>query len=201
LRKNKGLRRQIIVCPGMHEPELTHEFLLGMRDSSGLDVNQWWVFPTERYPAYSGLHVWQFLRDRFSTIDFDSNQPTAIVFISFSAGVVGAIAAAHLWQASGGQVQALVAVDGWGVPLSGNFPIYRLSHDYFTHWSSALLGTGEENFYATLEVNHLELWRSPQTAVGYAVSSNTHFSVVTTAAQFIATSLSQQNTLFPGSSR
>ncbi|MGB3188280.1 MAG: hypothetical protein WBB43_02490, partial [Limnoraphis sp.] len=64
-------------------------------------------------------------------------------------------------------VKALIALDGWGVPLGGNFPIYRISHDRFTHWSSALLGGGVESFYADPPVEHLDLWSSPQTARGW----------------------------------
>jgi len=44
-----------------------------------------------------------------------------------------------------------------GVPLVGNFPIHRLSHDYFTHWSSAVLGSGNDSFYADPPVEHLEM--------------------------------------------
>ncbi|TAE54319.1 MAG: hypothetical protein EAZ88_09445 [Oscillatoriales cyanobacterium] len=59
---------------------------------------------------------------------------------------------------------------GWGVPLGGNFPIHRISHDSFTHWSSAILGGGEDSFYADRPVEHLDLWRSPQTAQGWQIS-------------------------------
>jgi len=48
--------------------------------------------------------------------------------------------------AIGGHVKAFVLLDGWGVPLVGNFPIHRLSHDYFTQ-SSAVLGSGNDSFY------------------------------------------------------
>lgn len=98
---------------------------------------------------------------------FDFSLIPALVFVAFSAGVVGAIAAARLWQAQGGSVKALIALDGWGVPLYGKFPIHRLSHDYFTHWSSALLGSGCDNFYADPAVEHLDLWRSPQQTQGW----------------------------------
>ena len=57
-------------------------------------------------------------------------------------------------------MKALIAFDGWGVPLVGNFPIYRISHDQFTHWSSELLGKGDKSFYADPPVEHLDLWRS-----------------------------------------
>ncbi|UBF26093.1 hypothetical protein K9N68_31945 [Kovacikia minuta CCNUW1] len=110
-----------------------------------------------------------------------------LVFIGFSAGVVGAIAAAWGWQLLGGAVQAFIAVDGWGVPLGGTFPIYRISHDSFTHWSSALLGAGETSFYADPAVDHLVLWRSPQAVKGWQVSAIASQPIVyTTAATYIA---------------
>lgn len=88
----------------------------------------------------------------------------------------------------GGQIKALIALDGWGVPLGGNFPIYRLSHDSFTHWSSALLGGGTESFYADPPVEHLELWRSPQTTKGWwnhQTPTGLKTATPTTAALFI----------------
>jgi hypothetical protein len=69
----------------------------------------------------------------------------------------------------GGTVKAFLAFDGWGVPLYGNFPIHRISHDYFTHWSSALLGGGEDSFYAEPAVEHLDLWRKPNVCKGWWV--------------------------------
>ncbi|NJO19264.1 MAG: hypothetical protein HC838_03205, partial [Spirulinaceae cyanobacterium RM2_2_10] len=73
----------------------------------------------------------------------------------------------QLWQQRGGRVAALIAVDGWGVPDLGATPLYRLSHDHFTHWSSALLGAGAAGFWAEPAVEHLQLWRSPQTISGW----------------------------------
>lgn len=105
--------------------------------------------------------------------------------IAFSAGVAGAIPALNLWQLQGGKVAGLLAIDGWGVPAVGNFPIYRLSHDYFTHWSSALLGTGEVNFYADPPVEHLEMWRSPHTCQGWRVTNIDSPRIATTALKFI----------------
>ncbi len=149
----------IIICPGIHSPELNQEFL---------EQLQWQpanllIFPAQDYPAYSAIHILQFLRQ--------SRLPLSpVVFISFSAGAVGAIGAAWGWQMWGGTVKAFIAVDGWGVPLGGNFPIHRLSHDYFTHWSSALLGAGEDSFYADPPVDHLDLWRQPSNVDGWRVS-------------------------------
>ena len=51
------------------------------------------------------------------------------MFIAFSAGVVAAVTAAMQWQGEGGKIKGLIAFDGWGVPLLGDFPVYRVSHD------------------------------------------------------------------------
>ncbi len=162
----------IILCPGIHEPALTQSFISGWLDSSTDNLSYHnklniVVFPGQGLLALSSLHILQFLRDRFK-----DQLESPIVFISFSAGVVGAIAAACQWQLLGGQIKAFIAIDGWGVPLWGNFPIHRLSHDYFTHWSSALLGSGQNNFYAQPAVDHLSLWRSPQTVTGWCIDSS-----------------------------
>lgn len=149
----------VIICPGIHDSELTQVFLEGLRRECACTNIR--IFPAQDYPAYSAFHILQFVRQETSPI----------VFISFSAGVAGAIAAAWGWQMLGGKVKAFIALDGWGVPLSGNFPIHRLSHDYFTHWSSAMLGSGADSFYAEPPVEHLDMWRSPQTVEGWWVHS------------------------------
>lgn len=177
--QSKIAMTQIVICPGIHEPKLTEDFILG----SGWGCRNLLIFPAQDYPAYSGVHILQFLGDR-------DRVPAAseLIFISFSAGVVGAIAAALAWQLQGGKVKAFIAVDGWGVPLTGNFPIHRISHDYFTHWSSALLGSGLDSFYAAPPIEHLELWRNPQTARGWWVQHSEGTSKTrspTTAAVFL----------------
>lgn len=156
----------VIICPGIHDSQLTQSFLTNL----GVFLPDYHIFPTDQYAAYSGLDVLRFLDHKVgSKSGFDLSSPTSLLLIGFSAGVVGAIAAAWAWQVLGGEVKALVALDGWGVPLYGDFPIYRLSHDEFTHWSSALLGVGTTSFYADPPVAHLDLWRSPHTAIGYVV--------------------------------
>ena len=166
---------KIIICPGIHEPELTESFVTELLSSqisiekpNSLDVL---IFPEQGILTLSGLHISQFLSDRL-----DNKLEMPVLFIGFSAGVVGAIAAATIWQLQGGNVKALIAIDGWGVPLAGNFPIHRLSHDYFTHWTSVILGSGEDNFYADPSVDHLSMWRSPQQVKGYWVNQLTQFS-------------------------
>lgn len=159
----------IIICPGIHEPALTENFIsecLSSADDS-LSTQNWGkilIFPADSILALSSLHILQFLSDRLQD---DLKSP--VIFISFSAGVVGAIGAASSWQLLGGNVKAFIAIDGWGVPLAGNFPIHRMSHDYFTHWSSSFLGGGHNNFYAEPPVEHLSMWRSPQTVKGWWV--------------------------------
>jgi hypothetical protein len=166
------LEMSIIICPGIHEPELTESFRVGLLDvvsnSAIAPSANILVYPGKDVLVLSALHILQFLRDRLS-----NSLESPIIFISFSAGVVGAIGAAHLWQLLGGRVKAFIAIDGWGVPLHGNFPIHRMSHDYFTHWSSCLLGCGQNNFYAEPAVEHLSIWRSPQIVQGYCVDSPT----------------------------
>lgn len=176
----------LIICPGMHEAKLTESFLAGLQLKASQKPEDTLIFPIEDDPAYSSGHILQFLRQNHSL-----SSPIAI--ISFSAGVVGAIGAAWGWQLLGGEVTAFIALDGWGVPLTGSFPIHRLSHDYFTHWSSALLGSGEDSFFAEPSVEHLELWRQPQTVVGYWIDKSEQ-KTQTTAAQFLTMLLDRYKT-------
>ncbi|NEP37666.1 MAG: hypothetical protein F6K38_41700 [Moorea sp. SIO3B2] len=157
-----SLAPYLIICPGIHDHQLTQDFLASLELSSP-STEKVLIFPAQDYPAYSAIHIKEFLQRHIGLVK------TPIVLISFSAGVVGAIAAAWGWQLLGGSIQALIAIDGWGVPLYGNFPIHRISHDYFTHWSSALLGAGEDSFYATPAIGHLDLWRSPCQCQGWWV--------------------------------
>ena len=169
------------ICPGIHDRSLTDSFLDGLYHN-GFNPDpseEVLIFPTLDYPAYSAFDIFNFLCREIKPsrslhfLDQNlSNHGIKLVFMSFSAGVVGSMGAALMWQQFGGQVEALIAVDGWGVPLAGNFPIYRISHDHFTHWSSALLGCGHESFYAAPAVEHLEIWRNPQTTQGWWLHSS-----------------------------
>lgn len=154
----------IFICPGIHSLSLTEHFVGELR----LSQTEVLIFPADQ-PVYSPQHVLDF---------FQPQEP--VVMIAFSAGVVGAIAAARTWQRQGQSIAAFIAIDGWGVPLFGDFPIYRLSHDRFTHWSSNLLGGGK-SFYADPPVDHLTIWRFPNQVRGYAEPSHQ----ITTAASFI----------------
>ena len=158
---------KVIICPGIHKTQLTDRFLHNLLATKqpatvGTLVDNCLVFPTDKYPAYSSFHLYQWLNKSKVLTD-------ELLFICFSAGVVGGIGTAIFLQLQGIKIKAFVAMDGWGVPLIANFPIYRFSHDYFTHWSSALLGTGKASFYSEPAVPHLTLWESPQTCQGWIV--------------------------------
>jgi hypothetical protein len=156
----------VIICPGVHSPELTQEFLEGI--GKLLNLKQVYVFPTRQFPAYSALDILKFLSVQSSAqVQLQHCTLHPLVFIGFSAGVVGAIGAAQILQSLGGHVKAVIAFDGWGVPLLGNFPIHRVSHDRFTDWSSTLWGRNDSSFYADPATAHLDLWRSPQTVQGW----------------------------------
>jgi hypothetical protein len=163
----------IVICPGIHDSALTKRFvshLLEFYPTSSTKVNyvNTLIFPAEGIFPLSGFHILQFLQSNLS------NQiQSPLIFISFSAGVVGGITAANIWRLSGGHVKAFIAIDGWGVPLYGDFPIHRLSHDYFTHWTSLLLGSGVDNFYADPPVEHLQIWENPNAVKGIWTNSLT----------------------------
>jgi hypothetical protein len=148
----------VIICPGVHSSQLTENFLQAIEAP-----NRWLVFPACEYPAYSAIDVFNFLVKN----EPDPARGSSLLFICFSAGVVGGIGAAIAWQMNGGKISTFMAIDGWGVPLIADFPIHRFSHDYFTHWSSALLGAGEDSFYADPGVEHLEMWQSPKNIMGW----------------------------------
>lgn len=176
----------ILICPGIHSFALTQSFVEGLElllsDNSNLNISEKLrIFPAQNYKTLSALHILRFLQECYGK----PQSALPLVLIGFSAGNVGAIGAAWGWQMLGGRVQAVIAIDGWGVPLVGNFPIHRLSHDRFTHDTalsfphavSALLNFREnpraqkESFYADPAVDHLEMWRSPATVTGWIVNS------------------------------
>lgn len=165
---------KIVICPGVHDEALTQHFLLSLQRK--IAHHDYIVFPSQRYPAYSAPHILNFVIQQLgleltprllSHKEERSPMLPSLLFISFSAGVVGAIGTAWAWRLMGGQVTAFIAFDGWGVPLYGDFPIHRVGRDAFTHWTSALLGGGASSFYANPGVPHLDLWRSPHTAFGH----------------------------------
>ncbi|MDJ0714767.1 MAG: hypothetical protein QNJ54_11180 [Prochloraceae cyanobacterium] len=158
----------VLICPGFHSSQLTKSFVRGLRSTDDRDFSSnLLIFPASDYSPLSASDIVKFLEKHQG----NPQQAEPVIFISFSAGVVGAIMAAIAWENKSGKVKAFFALDGWGVPLWGNFPIHRLSHDYFTHQSSALLGAGEDSFYADPPVEHLQLWRSPQDTQGWWVKA------------------------------
>ncbi len=155
----------IILCPGIHAPALTASFWNAIQrvhlpHPSTAELPKPHIVPEAQHWAFSPVHTLQFLQQ---TVPI--SEP--LVLIGFSAGCVGMAGAAWAWQQQGGTICALIALDGWGVPLYGSFPIFRLSHDGFTHWSSQALGIGQDPFYAEPGVAHLELWRSPDQTWGW----------------------------------
>ena len=163
----------LIICPGMHPVTLSDRFIVALQHqlqansprSESQRPQPVGLLPTQRHAPFSGFSVWSYLQ----TVAVPS---IPLLLIGFSAGVAGAIAAAQLWQAQGHTVVALIAIDGWGVPQLGDFPLHRISHDHFTHWSSALLGTGQDSFYADPPVAHLDLWQAPDRTSGLWLSSH-----------------------------
>lgn len=151
----------VIICSGIHDRKLTDSFIENLKifNHKFSQVNTL-VLTYPELPVYSPFHIEQYLEQKI-------NQDDSLLFIAFSAGVVGSIGAARSWHSKGKKVKALIAIDGWGVPLSGNFPVARLSHDYFTHWSSQLLGKSHESFYSQPEVEHLSIWHSPHQTWGW----------------------------------
>lgn len=171
-----GFQMPVIVGPGFHDRALTGRFVRSLPS---------FVRPyvVDAFPA-NPLAVFRWLTQTFESPQYTSESAvqTALVAIGFSAGVVGLTGALTLWQQQGGQIARFFAVDGWGVPIVG-LPVCRLSHDYFTHWSSLPLGSGHMNFYADPPVEHLEMWGSAGQVKGRCVSvSGEEFM---TAAEFL----------------
>lgn len=112
-----------------------------------------------------------------------------LVIVAFSAGVVGAWVLQQLWP--GGA--AVIAVDGWCVPLGLGIrrgsrsinPVVRLSHDLVTHWNGVGFGAGQAQFYADPFVSHLQLWGEPELVGGWGKQSTDPLPVRITAAEFL----------------
>ena len=167
----------VVICPGIHPPELTKEFGAALEGAIALQASseiaaqatavealQIWLLPFDIAPYGPDL-IRSYVLERWQQAELPPGFPTA--WIGFSAGAVGAVAAARRWQREGGEVTGLIAVDGWGVPLGDRFPRFRLGHDRFTAQSCEWLGASDGYFYCDPAVGHLELWRSPQRSSGY----------------------------------
>jgi hypothetical protein len=165
---------KVIICPGIHDLHLTQALVTAFESSFTpqlqlKETGNLLVFSApDPYFSLSAVQILQFIHDRLG----NPQVAPPLVFLGFSAGAVGAIGAAWGWRLMGGKVKAAIAVDGWGVPLFGDFPCHRISHDDFTHWSSSLLGGSGDSFYADPPVEHLVLWRSLPTITGWWVHSD-----------------------------
>lgn len=175
----------VLICPGMHPPELTADFVVALESAIALQASggiamqvsagianqavkaaappELWGLPSTIAPYAPDL-IRSYVLERWQKAGLPADYPT--VWIGFSAGVVGAVAAARRWQREGRIVRGLIAVDGWGVPLGEGFPRFRLGHDRFTAQSCEWLGASDGYFYSDPAVEHLVLWRSPQQAQG-----------------------------------
>ncbi|MEM1367193.1 MAG: hypothetical protein AAGG02_04090 [Cyanobacteria bacterium P01_H01_bin.15] len=153
----------VLVCPGIHPRNLTVDFLKSL-NSVGLPTADWLVFPAERLAPYDGFAIANFLEQQMS---FPERAPS-ITILSYSAGVVGALIAARMWQRRGGQIRQFFAWDGWGAPVTDDFPSFRISHDNFTHRTSCLLGSGCAQFWAEPGVSHHQVWQAPAQIFGYS---------------------------------
>lgn len=165
----------LLICPGFHSVEMTQQLVQGLKTLPTLSL-PFFVYPADAAPGtvLSAFRIRQFLLAQldWSTVDMGRLPSQPVFFLAFSAGCVGAIAAAHHWHYLGGTVGAFFAVDGWGVPLVAPFPVHRLSHDRFTHDTSRLLGSGHTDFYADPAVPHLELWKRLSQVQGWQVSNS-----------------------------
>ena len=175
----------VVICPGIHSPELTAQFTAVLApviahkcalvqrlrpEQYTVSVPPLWVLPPE-IPPYATDQVERFVSQQWRQLgleregSFKPKQTEPLLWIGFSAGVVGAVTAARRWQQRG-PVAGLIAVDGWGVPLGSRFARFRISHDRFTAQSCEWLGASDGYFICEPAVSHLDLWRSPHLAHG-----------------------------------
>src|SRR4028118_2132188 len=112
---------RLVICPGVHEPKLTDCFLTGLSGLRGLAADRQnqqivepvKIFPAHKYPPFSALDVWNFLCT-------EELAGESLVFVSFSAGVAGAIGAAWMWQQLGGKGGGLFGFGGGGGRRGGH---------------------------------------------------------------------------------
>lgn len=149
----------MIIGPGFHDARLTDQMVRSLPTFTR-------PYIVKALPA-DPLGTFSWLAETLGSPQDSLSSP--LVAIGFSAGVVGLAGALTLWQQQGGKVAQFFALDGWGVPVIG-LPVCRLSHDFFTHWSTLPLGSGKVNFYADPPVDHLQLWGEPEEVPGWQVS-------------------------------
>ena len=152
----------VLICGGIHSPTWTDSFLCCLSNCRDRDWN-YLVFPSHYYPPYDGRKVYQFVVEDYGKPD----QSKALLVIAFSAGVVGALIASHLWQRHGGKIKVFLAIDPWGIPLVGDFAIHTLSHDWFTHITMINFNRCYDSFYADPSVTHEQIWRAPNLVEGW----------------------------------
>lgn len=150
----------IIVCPGIHSPHWTQAWLKQLAQAAPEVIPTLHIAPVAPLGAWSPYQVRQGLEAAIAP------PPTSLIFIAFSAGCVAAAALAHHCHHRGYAVRAVIAWDGWGVPLAGPFPVHRLSHDVFTHRTSGS-APSLGHFYSDPPVSHGHLWQSPATVPGW----------------------------------
>jgi hypothetical protein len=155
----------VVIVPGFHARQLTQELVRSLPPFIQPYIIE--AFPADPIAVLNEI-TQTFGTPHAAKKDLKESRPAGLIAIGFSAGVVGLAGALTLWQQQGGQVSRFFAIDGWGVPIVG-LPLCRLSHDYFTHWSSQLLGAGEVSFYADPPVAHLEMWGEASRVVGRQV--------------------------------
>lgn len=172
----------LILCPGMHDPQWT-AFLQDQLSQGRLwRAGQYYCFPHHPRQAWSAHALGRWLEKTVAL-------GTPLVFLGFSAGCVGAIATAWGCQRQGNYpVKAVIALDGWGVPLAGAFATYRLSHDRYTHLTGGFWGVGDRAFYAEPAVPHPRLWQAPQQVWGWSGGVKKEY---LTALQFLERCLGQ----------
>ncbi|MGB3299972.1 MAG: hypothetical protein WBA76_17040 [Phormidesmis sp.] len=178
----------VIIGPGFHDQGLTDRFVRSLPsfvqphivEAFPADPIAVWRWLTRTFAAPTAANVAN--KERSADESAADNTATGLIAIGFSAGVVGLAGALTLWQQQDNQVARFFAIDGWGVPIMG-LPVCRLSHDYFTHWSSLALGAGSVNFYADPPVDHLQMWGDAQQVNGRWVSDSNE--ELMTAADFL----------------
>jgi hypothetical protein len=160
----------VVIVPGFHARSLTLRMVRSLPPFVQPHVVD--AFPADPIAVFNGLtRTFGSPHARHAKKDSKESRQAGLIAIGFSAGVVGLAGALTLWQQQGGHVARFFAVDGWGVPIAG-LPLCRLSHDYFTHWSSQLLGAGDMNFYANPPSAHLEMWGEADRVMGKKIKAD-----------------------------
>lgn len=154
----------LVICPGFHPHCWTDYLIAALSPALAVAGPQQRPWQLLRSPTIlNGAVLRQYLQEHLGPPGNTSAQP---IFLGFSAGCVSAATLARYWRDQG-QGATLLCVDGWGVPLDAAATSYRLSHDRFTHQTSAWLGAGKEAFYADPPVPHGLMWQQPQRVLGW----------------------------------